>query len=205
MLLPQLLECVPVVRHLEHTKKTSTMKKANRFKAGLGVGIIMAIFNVGWDLATENNYTRGHITTLLISGVIGGAIAGLLFSWLIGIVGKSKFINTVTKIETEPDENVLIETPANHFKGIEAVGGKLYLTNKRLIFKSHKLNIQNHELFIDLPDIKSVDRHKTLGLVNNGLLITTSQNMKEKFVVEQAEEWVNRLTVKRSSQTIPMN
>jgi phosphate/sulfate permease len=178
------------------------MKKTNRFRAGLIFGISMAIFNVGWNLVIDNNYTSEHLIKLIVSGLIGGAIAGLLFGWLIGIFLKSKIINTTSKIETESDESVLFETPANHFKGIEAVGGRLYLTNKRLIFKSHKLNIQVHELSIDLGEIKSADRHKTLGLVNNGLSITTSQSVTEKFVVEQVEEWVNLLTVKRSSQLV---
>lgn len=105
-----------------------------------------------------------------------------------------------TKIVTGPDENILFETPANHFKGIEGVGGKLYLTNKRLVFKSHKLNIQNHELSIQLTDVKNVDRHKTLGLVNNGLTITTIDDKTEKFVVEQVENWIKYLTEKNGLQ-----
>jgi len=46
--------------------------------------------------------------------------------------------------------------------GAEAVGGKLFLTNRRLVFKSHKLNIQNHELSIHLIDIANVGRYKKL-------------------------------------------
>lgn len=180
------------------------MKKTNRIRAGLVFGITLVIGNVGWDLATENNYTSEHLTRLIVSRLIAGAIGGFLFGWLIGVFAKSNFVKATSKIETETDEDVLFETPANHFKGIEAVGGKLYLTNKRLIFKSHKMNIQNHELSIDLNNIKSVDRHKTLGLIDNGLSIITSQSMTEKFVVEQVEEWVNRLNAKKSNKSLSM-
>ncbi|MGZ5283455.1 MAG: GRAM domain-containing protein, partial [Bacteroidia bacterium] len=99
---------------------------------------------------------------------------------------------------TQPGENIVFETPANHFKGIEAVGGSLYLTSKRLVFKSHKLNIQNHEFSIDLVEIKSVDRYKSIGLADNGLSIITSKGVTEKFVVEQIEEWVKLLKVSSS-------
>ena len=41
-----------------------------------------------------------------------------------------------------PDyENIEIEGPANLFRGMEGVGGKLFLTNKKVAFKSHKINI----------------------------------------------------------------
>ncbi len=130
-----------------------------------------------------------------------GALSGLLFGWLIGLFAKSNFVNRTTKIDTSPGEDVKFKTPANHIKGIEAVGGKLYLTNQRLIFKSHKLNFQNHLLSIDLKDIESVDRYKRVGMINNGLSITTAQNVKEKFVVEQVEEWVNLMTVHKSNQS----
>src|SRR5207253_9607816 len=119
--------------------------------------------------------------------------SNLLFAWLIGKFSNSKFVTLTTKIETDLDENILFQTPANHFKGIEVVGGKLYLTNKRLIFKSHKLNIQNHQLAIKLEDISKVERYKALGIVNNGLAVATAKNSKERFVVEQIEDWIKLL------------
>jgi hypothetical protein len=125
-----------------------------------------------------------------VVGFISGAISGILFWWLIGVFANSKIVKESTKIETDSDENIVFETPANHFKGLEGVGGKLYLTNKRLVFKSHKYNIQNHELSILLADLKKVDRRKTLGLINNGISIITTDGKTEKFVVEELDKWI---------------
>lgn len=97
-------------------------------------------------------------------------------------------------------ETIVFETGANHFKGVEAVVGKLYLTNKRLVFKSHKLNIQNHELSIHLSDVKNADRYKALGISNNGLVVTTINHTIEKFVVQQPGEWMEHLAEKNGSQ-----
>lgn len=72
------------------------------------------------------------------------------------------------------------------------------MTNKRLIFKSHKLNIQNHQLDINLLEINSVDRYNTLGVIDNGLSINTNQNKTEKFVVEQVDEWITQLKDKKN-------
>lgn len=125
--------------------------------------------------------------------MFGGALGGLLFGWSMGLFAKSKLLTQGTKIDTEPDETVLFETGANHFKGAEGVGGKLYLTNKRLVFKSHQFNFQNHEWSINLSDIDKVDRYKTLGLVNKGLSVTPAGNKIEKFVVQQPDKWVSQL------------
>ncbi len=160
----------------------------------------MSIFFILQELLTYDNLTTKNITITFVSGLFGGALAGFLFGWLVGLFTKSKPLTKDIRIETDADEFILFDTDANHFKGAEAVGGKLYLTTKRLVFKSHKFNIQNHELSIRLPDIDKVGRYKTLGLINNGLSVSTADNIIEKFVVQQIDEWVNQLTAKNGLQ-----
>ena len=111
------------------------MEKKSKLKTGLSFGITMTIFFVLKDLLTHDNLTTKQIIISIISGVIGGTITGLLFGWLMGLFANSKFLTKGVKIDNEPDENILFETGANHFKGAEGVGGKLFLTNKRLVFK----------------------------------------------------------------------
>ncbi|HMN33534.1 MAG TPA: hypothetical protein PKA54_09175 [Chitinophagaceae bacterium] len=61
--------------------------------------------------------------------------------------------NQPLKIDLLPDEIILLQATANHIKGFENAGGLLYPTNHRLLFISHKLNIQNHTLFIERNEI----------------------------------------------------
>ena len=171
------------------------MDKKSKIKAGLSFGITMTIFFIAEALLTHN-LTSERIIFSIVLGIFCGATAGFLFGWMNERFEKSKLVTNATKIETGTGETILFETGANHFKGAEAVGGKLYLTNKRLVFKSHKLNIQNHELSINLPGIDKVERYKAPGLANNGLAVTTSNNKIEKFVVQQPDEWFNKLTEK---------
>lgn len=170
------------------------MKKETKYKAGIIFGIVMSLYFVSQDFITHHNLTAKAVIIIIISGLLGGALAGLIFGSLIGLFTNSKLIAQTTKIETKPDEAILHETNANHFKGVEGVGGKLYLTNKRLVFKSHKLNIQNHELSIRLSDIKKVAKYKTLGIINNGLSVTTCDKNIERFVVKQIDEWIIKLS-----------
>ena len=181
------------------------MDKQNKMKAGLFFGIFMSIFFIIQSLWTYDELTTRNILISIFSGLLTGALSGVFFGWFFGwFLGKfarSKFIHAI-KIDTDDDEPILFETVANHFKGIEAVGGKLYLTNKRLVFRSHKINFQNHELSIPLSGIENVGRYKTLGLVNNGLSVTTAGNKVEKFVVDQIEMWISQLTEKNGFQQL---
>ena len=91
------------------------------------------------------------------------------------------------------DETVVHHGPANHFKGIEAVGGKLFLTNRRLVFRSHRFNVQTHEESYPLDGIVSAEPSRTLGLVPNGLLLQMRDGRRERFVVGGRSEWVSLL------------
>ena len=82
---------------------------------------------------------------------------------------------------------------ANHFKGIEAVGGKLYLYQDLLHFKSHEFNIQTHSLLIPLNEIKEVGFYNTLGLIPNGLKIIWGDGKTEKFVVQKRKLWREKI------------
>lgn len=96
-------------------------------------------------------------------------------------------------IQLEEGEVILKEGPANHFKGIEAVGGKLQLTNRRLIFRSHALNVQTHEESYLLADIASVRTRNTLGIVPNGLAVIFNDGREERFVLYGRKKWMQEI------------
>lgn len=91
-------------------------------------------------------------------------------------------------------ETVLKKGGANHFAGIEAVGGHLYVTNKRVIFESHPLNLQNHILIIELGDILELGKRNTLGIVPNGIFIECRNGHNEKFVVNGRKKWMEEIS-----------
>lgn len=179
------------------------MAKKNKIETGLYFGITMSVLYITQSLWVSDDLSTKNIIIYIISGLVAGALSGFLYGWIIRKFVISKYIRDI-KIKTEENETILFETTANHFVGIEAVGGKLFLTNERLVFKSHNLNIHNHELSVPLYDIGLVGRYKTLGLVNNGLSITTAGNKVEKFVVEQIESWIDQLGDKTELHSLQM-
>jgi hypothetical protein len=92
------------------------------------------------------------------------------------------------------NEQIIKQGPANLQKGMETVGGKLYLTNQRLFFEAHKLNVQGGTTEIELPDILSSKRcwTKFLGfilLMPNSLSVYTKSDREYRFVIFNREAW----------------
>jgi hypothetical protein len=155
--------------------------------AGLPFGIIMGIF-VG---IINNIYT----------GVIAGIFLGSLFGLLIGIfvsIQSKKFKKK--SMDITDGKKTIMEGVANHFKEKESVGGWLCLTNDEIIFKSHNFNIQKHQKIIPLSQITSVKTSLTLGIVPNGLQITTNNDDVEKFVVNKRKDWAQKINEAISNQ-----
>ena len=152
---------------------------------GLAFGLAMGCF-LYWR--TGSGYYGFH----------GGFFSGVAFGWAV-----KRFLNVSMSTPRlaldardagfDADESVLHFGPANHFKGIESVGGKLFLTNKRLRFRSHSLNVQTHDESYPVDAIASVEPVRTLGIVPYGVLVHLRDGRRERFVVAGRSAWVARL------------
>lgn len=153
----------------------------------LTFGLPWTIFMIIFNLIIKDGPM--HIT--IISILIGGLIAGLLFATIMQYTAKKIFKKVI--IETADSENIIKEGGANHFKGKEGVGGKLVLTDKRLIFKSHKFNIQNHQDNFDLRQVEKLQATKTLKFLENGLTLELVNNDRHKFIVDDPTDWIEQI------------
>ena len=93
------------------------------------------------------------------------------------------------------ESTVIKKGPANLERGIEAVGGKLMLTQDVLIFQSHALNIQCGRTEIPCSEILKVEPSwsRFLGaipLVPNGLKVHTRDGTVYRFVVFGRRKWI---------------
>ena len=125
-------------------------------------------------------------------GIPGGLASGLLFGGIMSAFGMYQAAKFKGQCPLTPGETLVKEGPANHFVGAEGVGGWLYLTSTRLYFRSHKLNLQNHELSIPLTDVTGTKKSLTAGIIPNGLAVETAKG-SERFVVNGARSWVEAI------------
>ena len=146
--------------------------------AGVPFGLFMGLF---FTLQLQSSF-----------GFVLGLGAGLLFGLLLAAFAAwqaSRFTREVPDLE---GEQLLKQGPANHFRGWEGVGGWLYLTDKRLLFRSHRFNVQNHELSMPLAEIVEVQTCPTAWIVPNGLRVVTPSGA-ERFVVEGRRSWLEEI------------
>ena len=108
------------------------------------------------------------------------------------------------KTEMKPNEQVLKQGGANLQRGLETVGGKLYLTNQRLVFEAHKLNIQTGNTEINLSDIQSIEKcwTKLLGIIPlmpNSLAVYTKTAKEYRFVLFGRGAWAEEINANKKA------
>lgn len=96
-------------------------------------------------------------------------------------------------IELRNNESVIKQGSANHWQGWEAVGGNLFLTDQRLVFRSHSFNVQRQETSIELEEVAFVKLRNNFLLVPNGMSIFLRNQQEERFVIWSRKDWVNKI------------
>jgi hypothetical protein len=110
---------------------------------------------------------------------------------------------TSMKTLTLSDESPVKNGVANLQRGIETVGGNLYLTNRRLIFESHALNIQTGATIIPLGSITGARKcwTKFLNLIPmfpNSVAVSTKESTEYRFVTFDRESWIDAIEHQRA-------
>jgi len=98
------------------------------------------------------------------------------------------------KTEQNQNEKIVKKGGANLQKGVETVGGFLYLTNQRLIFEAHAINIQGGNTLIDLSDVASTEKCWTkflnvIPIMPNSLAVYTKSGEEYRFVLFGRGAW----------------
>ena len=100
------------------------------------------------------------------------------------------------KTKLNESERIVKEGLANMQRGLEAAGGKLFLTNQRLIFEAHFFNFQRGVSEIPLSDIQSVEKRWAkfiIPLFPNALAVCTGVGKEYKFILQRRETWANAI------------
>ncbi|MGP9681996.1 MULTISPECIES: GRAM domain-containing protein [unclassified Brachybacterium] len=97
--------------------------------------------------------------------------------------------------ELEPGEQPRKSGGANMQRGAEAVGGRLFLTTSRLVFRPHALNLQTAPAQIELGAVVGVAPAWTkvfgkLPLLKNSVEVTLADGSRQSFVVTGRSAWI---------------
>ncbi|MFB4169299.1 GRAM domain-containing protein [Virgibacillus sp. JSM 102003] len=94
-------------------------------------------------------------------------------------------------MELKSNEQIQYDIGTNLKRGLESVGGKLKVTNERLYFKPHAINIKKKELELSMDSITNVKKSKSLGLIPNALTVVVDDGSEYKFVLGKSNEIMN--------------
>jgi hypothetical protein len=106
------------------------------------------------------------------------------------------------KIDLRAGETLIREGGANLQRGVEAVGGRLFLTDQRIFFQSHAFNVQTGSTEIALTDIRGTALRWTkflgvLPLFPNTLAVLTQDGIEHRFVVYGRRKWQAAIEAQR--------
>ncbi|MCE9529846.1 MAG: hypothetical protein K8T89_01695 [Planctomycetes bacterium] len=149
--------------------------------AALGAGVPFAIM-MGLVFTLQGDFDS--FAKAIAAGLMFGISLAAFKSWQ-----ATRFTSVNPCVE---GETLLKQGAANHAKTMESVGGWLYLTNRRFLFRPHRYNIQKQEVSIPLREIVDAQVCLTAFVIPNGLLVVTSRG-KERFVVEGRRSWVEEI------------
>ena len=110
-------------------------------------------------------------------------------TWSLFFGGFFLALRVYTQPKLEPEEKVIkFEWGSSDF-GNGRIGGMLYLTATRLIFKSHFLSpVKGYEQRIFLRDIAKIAKD------GQNLIITTMQGQIVYFLLNDSNDWKAKLT-----------
>jgi hypothetical protein len=153
----------------------------------MGFGIPMCIL-----MTLFMGFTGEFSLKILVANLIGYLIVGgPLFA--ISITLSAQYAFKKVTIAIPENETLIKEYGANLYRGKEGVGGKIALTNKSVIFKSHKVNIQTGETLIPIQDISGFKvKNRIFKLLNNEITLSTT-NKDYRFIIQEREEFVEEL------------
>lgn len=117
----------------------------------------------------------------LFLGLACGVIAALVAMVLRALVAARP------EVALAAEEHVLVGVPANHWQGIEARGGRLYLTTHAVVFVPHRFNFQREAVRVGLEDLGG------LGAGPTELELRLPDGRAERLRVDQGDALADQL------------
>lgn len=99
--------------------------------------------------------------------------------------------------ELRPGEEILQDVGANLKRGIEWAGGRLRITNQRLLFEAHLLNLQSQVAEIPLRNIRHVHKDSVLLGLRSIVVVEVENGPIYQFVVNNVPQVIDLIEQQR--------
>lgn len=147
------------------------------FRAALPFGIFFAAMELFL-------FQRSPVVTAVTSFISAG-----LFGGITTMFSRSDWFRGSTVPSLAESEEIRYSGAATHFRGWEGVGGRLFLTEDRLVFQPHTLNIQSGEQSWPLSAIEDAQLSRIFLVVPTGLDVQLRSGETERFGTWDRQQW----------------
>ena len=159
----------------------------------LGSAVLWAIIWIGIKSAENNGFTTTILWASIGRGLFMGISWALIMKWMSGDPYKH------VKLKLESEETVVKEGGANLIPVNKGEGGKLAVTNKRLLFKGQRYDTRDFQFVIEFDKIESIRTHKSWKLLKNQLHIAMTDGTTFRFAVDHPVQWLSAIEGQMSS------
>ncbi len=154
---------------------------------GLTYGIIFSLLDFIPSYYVFNFALKASIYTSVSIGIAAFLVNGLIQS---RFTKSSKVLHAIT-IPMQDSETLRISTPANHIVNDDLLSGKLFLTEKRLVFKS----FEQIEYSWLLDDLNSFKFHLSIFNAGGEFIVENCNHDKLVFEVDEIRHWRKALAI----------
>ncbi len=159
----------------------------------LGSAVLWAIIWIGIKSAENNGFTTTILWASIGRGLFMGISWALIMKWMSGDPYKH------VKLKLESEETVVKEGGANLIPVNKGEGGKLAVTNRRLLFKGQRYDTRDFQFVIEFDKIESIRTHKSWKLLKNELHIAMTDGTTFRFAVDHPVQWLSAIEGQMSS------
>lgn len=142
-------------------------------------------------MSTSAYFIGGHTFPGAFAGGLVVALIGVVANRFLSYIFPGNFTpNPEVDFELMNSEQLRISSPANYFSGGQALRGRLFLTDRRLIFTTPDDDQERPYLIVNHNDIEGMTGFNPFPWINNGVAIQARTGKIHKFVVSGQKRWL---------------
>lgn len=162
------------------------MIRNNFWRLVLLYGLIWTIL---WAMFRSIEYD-GFTMEILWMSALQGAVMGTIWAFAMKLLPSEPFKNV--RLDLEPDEILIKEGGAYLMKGKNGDGGKLALTDRRLIYKESKYASRQSQHIFLLEEIRNLKVVKSWFLLKNELQFEY-EGLTQRFANDSPDQWISAI------------
>lgn len=129
----------------------------------------------------------------LEDGLWMGLYAGVFFGFVMAAVAWVQERRASSSLLILTDENLMREGPASFRGGKSGCAGRLYLTDKRLLFEAYPMGKPVEQISIPIHEIVGLKRRSVFGVFPVLLEVTLKNDKPKTFNISDVKDWIEEI------------